>query len=43
MSFCFPAFYEHVIYIDLHISAYLLVENLVYQSLERGICILQYK
>ena len=40
VGFSFSTFHEHVIHIDLHILAYLLVEHLVYQSLVRGTYIL---
>ena len=43
MGFRFPAFYEHIIYIDFHIPHYVLVEHLIHQSLIGGTCILQFE
>ena len=43
VGFGFLAFYECIVYVDLHTPAYLLVEHLVYQSLVGGTCILQSK
>ena len=41
MGFSFPAFYEHIVYIDFLIPPYLLAKHLIHQSLIGGICILQ--